>query len=107
MTIEYVLRRIGLFAVIVFVAATLNFTLPRLRDTNPIEARLNEMAAQGGVNSIGVQEMIERYNSKLGFDKPLMVQYLNYWKDLVRLDFGQSAAFFPAEVRTEILRALP
>lgn len=107
MTIEYVLRRIGLFAAIVFVAATLNFLLPRLRDSNPIEARFNEMAQGGGVNSRGVQEMIERYNAKFGFDKPLTVQYLNYWNDLVRLDFGQSAAFFPAEVRTEILRALP
>ncbi len=36
MTIGYVVRRIGVFLLIIIVAASINFIMPRLRDTNPI-----------------------------------------------------------------------
>src|SRR5215207_324769 len=48
-TIGYVVRRFGIFLLIVITAVTLNFFLPRIRSTNPIESRMNQLAAQGGV----------------------------------------------------------
>ena len=107
MTIEFVLKRFGLFLLIIAVAGTINFLVPRLRDTNPIEQRLYEFAAQGGLNVAHMDEMVENYSKKFGLDQPLWKQYLNYWADLSRLDFGKSIAFFPADVKAEILRALP
>jgi len=50
-TIDYVARRIAIFFLIVITAVTLNFFIPRLRSTNPIESRMNQLAAQGGVYS--------------------------------------------------------
>jgi peptide/nickel transport system permease protein len=106
-TLGYLLRRLGIFLLVIIVAATINFLVPRLRPTNPIEQRLYEMAAQGGVNVGQIQEMIKVYDAKFGFDKPLYIQYLNYWGDLSHLDFGTSITFYPASVRDEILRAAP
>jgi peptide/nickel transport system permease protein len=106
-TLGYLLRRLGIFFLVIFVAVTINFLVPRLRPTNPIEQRLYEMAAQGGVNVGQIQEMIKVYDAKFGFDKPLYVQYLNYWVDLTRFDLGTSITFYPASVRDEILRAAP
>ena len=75
MTIGYVVRRIGIFFLIVITAVTLNFFIPRLSSTNPIQSRMNQLAAQGGVYENQIQELIKIYNKKFGFDQPLWRQY--------------------------------
>lgn len=106
-TIGYVARRIGIFLLIVITAVTLNFFLPRLRSTNPIRSRMNQLAAQGGVYENQIQEMIEIYNQKFGLDKPLWEQYLIYWRDLLRLDLGVSLAYYPQTAFEMIARSAP
>lgn len=107
MTIGYVVRRILIFLLIVVTAVSLNFFMPRLRSTNPIEARMNQLAAQGGVYQGQVKAMIEIYNRKFGLDKPLWEQYLIYWRDLLRLDLGVSLAFYPQTTFEMIARSAP
>lgn len=107
MTIGYVARRIGIFLLIVVTAVSLNFFMPRLRSTNPIEARMNQLAAQGGVYQGQVKQMVEIYNRKFGLDKPLWEQYLIYWRDLLRLDLGVSLAFYPQTTFEMIARSAP
>src|SRR5713101_4313642 len=94
-TIGYVTRRISVFLLIIVLAVTINFIMPRIRSTNPIEQRLYQMAGQGGVYVNQIQEMIKIYNEKFELDKPLYVQYLNYWRDLLHGDLGQSLAYYP------------
>jgi peptide/nickel transport system permease protein len=107
MTLAYVGRRIGVFALVVIVAVSINFFIPRLRSTNPVERRMNEFAQQGGGNATNIKLLIAIYNEKFGLDKPLWQQYLNYWRDLSRFDLGTSISFYPGSVREEILRAAP
>jgi peptide/nickel transport system permease protein len=106
-TIGYVARRISIFLLIVIVAVSINFVMPRIRSTNPIEQRLYMMAGQGGVYVNQIQDMIKIYNEKFGLDKPLWVQYVNYWRDLFNLDLGKSLAFYPQTTSEMILRAAP
>jgi peptide/nickel transport system permease protein len=106
-TIGYVARRIGIFLLIVITAVTLNFFMPRLRSTNPIESRMNQLAAQGGVYSNQIQEMVKIYNQKFGLDRPLWEQYLSYWRDLLRLDLGMSLAYYPQTALDMIARSAP
>ncbi len=107
MSVAYVARRIGVFLLVVVLAVSINFLIPRLRPTNPVEARMNEFAAQGGGNTANIKQLIAIYNEKFGLDKPLWEQYLNYWKDVAHFDLGTSIAFYPGSVRDEILRAAP
>ncbi len=107
MSLAYVARRIGVFLLVVVLAVSINFLIPRLRSTNPVEARMNEFAAQGGGSAGNIKQLIAIYNEKFGLDKPLWVQYLNYWKDVAHFDLGTSIAFYPGSVRDEILRAAP
>ncbi len=65
MTIGYVARRIGIFLLIVITAVTINFFLPRLRPTNPIQSRMNQLAAQGGVYENQIEELIKIYNAEV------------------------------------------
>ena len=57
MSWDYVIKRFLLFLAVIFVAVTINFIIPRLRDTNPIEERLYQLAAQGGVNVSKIKEL--------------------------------------------------
>ena len=44
----YILRRIGVFVLVVWVAATLSFIMPRIAPVNPIRERLLQAVSYGG-----------------------------------------------------------
>jgi peptide/nickel transport system permease protein len=97
MDLSYFLRRIGMFFLVVFVAATFNFFIPRLAPGNPIGAITSRMAAV----STGVEngkEMFEAYRKRFGLDEPLYIQYAKYMWNTLHLDFGQSLSAYPADV---------
>jgi peptide/nickel transport system permease protein len=107
MTIGYVARRFGIFLLIVITAVSVNFVMPRIRSTNPIESRMNQLAAQGGVYMNQIKELVEIYNRKFGLDRPLWQQYFFYWRDLLRLDLGVSLAYYPQTALEMIARSAP
>jgi peptide/nickel transport system permease protein len=51
MRLDYLLKRLGLFVLVVWVAATINFVLPRLSGGNAIRSQLLQQAAQGGFST--------------------------------------------------------
>lgn len=106
MTATYLVRRIVVFLLIVWVAASLNFLVPRLAPGDPIGAMLTRMAQQGA-SVAGSADIIDRYRTSFGLDDPLLIQYLKYLGALARLDLGISLSNFPASVSDIIGRALP
>lgn len=107
MPLDYVLKRVGFFLIIVWLAATLNFFIPRLSSQNPVRERLIEQAVLGGYVHAGMNEMVEEYEKRFGLDQPLYIQYFRYMADLVRGDFNYSIANFPRTVREMLAEALP
>jgi peptide/nickel transport system permease protein len=107
MPLDYVLKRVGFFLIIVWLAATLNFFIPRLSSQNPIRERLIEQAVLGGYVQQGMAEMVQEYEKRFGLDQPLWVQYLHYVEDLSRGDFNYSIANYPRTVREILAEALP
>src|SRR5215217_3769168 len=98
----YFVRRIGMFFLVIFVAASFNFLIPRLAPGNPIGAITSRMAnASAGIEN--GQAMFEAYRKRFGLDEPIYVQYVKYLWNTVRLDFGNSLSAYPAEV-WEIIR---
>jgi len=106
-TVDYVLRRVGFFLLIVWLAATLNFFIPRLSGQNPIRERLLEQALVGGYVHAGMNEMVAEYEQRFGLDQPLWVQYIRYVGDLARGDFNYSIANYPRTVQEIMLESLP
>ena len=45
---RYVAQRFGMMLLVIFLAITINFLLPRLMPGDPIEAQLNQLLATGG-----------------------------------------------------------
>src|SRR3954468_1156501 len=107
MRLDYLVRRIVQFVIVLWGAATLNFILPRLAPGNPVRERLLNAMATGGVQQAGIEEMVKAYNEQFGLDQPLVIQYLLYIQHAFQLDFGYSIASYPARVLNLIMAALP
>jgi peptide/nickel transport system permease protein len=107
MRLGYVFKRFGIFLLIVWLASSINFFLPRLGGQDPMRAHLLEQAMLGGYVQAGLEEMVQEYNVKFGLDKPLWQQYLNYLGDVVRLDFNYSVSNYPRTVASMLADALP
>jgi peptide/nickel transport system permease protein len=95
--IRYFVRRIGMFFLVIFIAASFNFLIPRLAPGNPIGAITSRMAnASAGIEN--GQAMFEAYRKRFGLDDPIYIQYGKYMWNVVHLDFGQSLSAYPADV---------
>ena len=108
MTLDYFLKRLFQFFVIVFLAATINFFFPRLSGEDPIQQKLQQLQTQGvNVSSEEVAGLIETYNAKFGLDQPLWKQYLAYLNKMLHFDFGPSISNYPATVLSMLRRTIP
>jgi peptide/nickel transport system permease protein len=103
---SYVLRRFGVFLLVVWAAATVNFVLPRLSVRDPVRAALLQQAATGSLPR-GLDETVAAYDDQFGLSRPLWEQYLSYLGDVARLDFRYSIASYPQRVDDMIRVALP
>src|ERR671914_396273 len=76
--------RVLQYLVVFAVAVTLNFLLPRFMPGNPLA-----LIAGVDVGLLSPEERAEIVRNA-GLDQPLVAQYVAYWGDLARLDFGFS-----------------
>ena len=88
MTRGYVVRRIGGFLLVLWLAVTLNFLLPRLA-TPEVSRPRGDSARQ------------------LRLDRPLWQQYVLYLGDLARMDLNYSTSSYPQRVADMVASALP
>ncbi|MEM7533608.1 MAG: ABC transporter permease [Chloroflexota bacterium] len=104
---SFVLNRTGMFFLIVWSAATLNFFIPKMTPRNPLREKLMREATRTGYIPPGFEEMVQSYEAKFGLDQPLWKQYAIYMGDLVRGDMGASIANFPKGVLELLMEGLP
>ena len=107
MKLDYVIKRLGIFFLTVWLAATVNFFLPRLGGGDPVRQQLVQQAAMGGSIQTGLEGMIEIYDKKFGLNRPLWKQYLTYLGDTARFDFNYSITNYPRPVMSIIRESLP
>lgn len=109
MRLTYVAQRLVLLFVIMWMAASINFILPRLATgRDPIRDQLVAQSARGGgFTNIGMEEMVKEYRIKFGLDEPLYKQYFTYIWNTIRFDLGKSLTNYPKEVMKLISEALP
>ncbi len=81
MSVRYILQRIGYAAVMFLFIIAVNFFIFRLMPGNPLAAQAKEM---------GNAEAYAKLEAAYGLDKPLHIQFLNYARDMMTLDFGRS-----------------
>ena len=104
---RYIVSRVGQLLLVIFIAVSVNFIIPRLLPGDPVVTALARLQSGGGAQNIDIVAIAEVYRAKYGLDAPLWQQYINYWVDLFRLDLGVSFANFPERVTNMIGAALP
>ncbi len=98
---EYVLRRLGFYALAAWASITFNFALPRMMPGDPGDALAAQM--QGRVQPETLAAMEQAYGLS---DDPIWRQYLAYLGNIFRGEFGVSTSAFPAPVLQVIQTAL-
>ena len=106
MRIGYVFRRLGVFLLVIWAAATINFAIPRLSPVDPIRESLLRVTSMGAGQS-GMDVLTKTFAERFGLDQPVWKQYLNYLVDSAQMNFGFSITFFPTRAGDIILGALP
>src|ERR1700676_4189713 len=106
MALGYVLRRVGVFFIVIWAAATVNFAIPRLSPADPIKEALLKVTSMGA-SQAGMDVLTKTFAARFGLDQPVWKQYLNYLTDLAQGNLGFSISYFPARVEDMILVALP
>lgn len=95
--IKYILKRIILMPLMLFVTTFIIFTLVNMTPANP------------GVIILGAEarpEEVEAINKELGLDQPFLNRYFKFVGDAVRGDFGYSY-YSKRDVLSEVTRRLP
>lgn len=78
---QYLIRRLVATSVLLLLVATIVFFMIHLLPGDPARIILGENASA---------EAVARLRTQLGFDKPVLLQYVNYLARLGRGDFGSS-----------------
>lgn len=104
---QYLARRTLLFVLIVAIAFSLNFLLPRLLPGNPVQDVFQTLMGYSGTYMGDMHNVVNEYNAKFGLNQPLWKQYINYWDDVFHLRLGYSIVNFPETVGEIIRAALP
>ncbi len=95
---KFILKRIGYAILTLFIIVTLTFILIRLIPGNPIEKMTEQLP----------ENVRESIYSQYGFDKPIMVQYKQFWKKLIlEKDLGESLTYRGRKVTDTIKKFAP
>jgi peptide/nickel transport system permease protein len=106
LTKEYVIKRLLMFLLTVWLGTTLIFIIPRLAPGDPVQAMIGRLINEGA-NVENADQMIASYRERFGLDDPIHIQYLKYLYNAITFNNGYSLAFFPSQVDAMIMRAIP
>jgi len=106
LTIGYILRRVGMFLLTIWLGTTLIFLIPRLAPGDPVQAMMGRMMTEGS-NVENADQIIESYRERFGLNQPVYIQYIKYLYNSATFNTGYSLAFFPSRVDDMIARSMP
>jgi peptide/nickel transport system permease protein len=108
--LRYVAKRLGLYFAVLFIGLTITFMLPRLMPINPVDGYIGQIQsrANGTLTSEAIMEIRANLEQLYGLKGDIFSQYVSYLKRVViDFDFGPSFTYYPQQVSSMILNALP
>ena len=100
---RYFGRKLVIYLLTFWVAATIDWMIPRFMPGDPIQSLLSRTQ----VAPEAVADLIAYYRALFGLDLPLWQQYLNFWARLLQGDLGRSVYLGGRPVTDVIMAALP
>lgn len=100
---KYILKKVSFFLLTLWVAASINFFLPRMMPGNPAEnliARFQGQISDKALHAIEIAFGLNVHESMIN-------QYFEYFKNIFTGNFGTSLVYFPTPVVKIIEQSLP
>ena len=105
---KYVLVRILIWALTIWVGVTAVFILPRLMPADPIEGMIGRLNSKGSqMTAEQIESMRSALRRQFGLEGTVMEQYATSMKRMLSFDFGPSFTLFPTPVTDLIRQYLP
>ena len=101
---RYFGRKLFTYLITFFVAATIDWLIPRFMPGDPIQSLVSKT---GGLSAEASKALYDYYNNLFGLNQPLPAQYFNFWKSLLHGDLGFSVYGNGRPVVELIMGALP
>jgi peptide/nickel transport system permease protein len=98
----FLVRRLGFYAVAVWVAVTVNFAIPRVMPGNAVDAMLARFPSLSPASLRALQAEFGAHTHG-----SIVSQYLSYLGNLLGGNLGQSINLYPAKVTTILAQTLP
>jgi peptide/nickel transport system permease protein len=102
---RYFGRKLFTYSITFFVAATIDWLIPRLMPGDPIQGMVAQQS--GGLSADAAKTLYDYYQNLFGLNQPLPVQYLNFWGALLHGDLGLSVYGRGQPVASMIMGAVP
>ncbi len=102
---RYFGRKLAIYGITFFIAATIDWLIPRLMPGDPVQSLLSRTLRSGDQEA--ATALTNYYNSLFGLDKPIWEQYLNFWGSLLHGDLGRSVYLTGRPVTDVIMSAVP
>ena len=100
---KHITRRLAFYLITAWAAITINFFIPRLLPSDPVQALIARH--QGQLSTDAIHSLYVLFG--LDTQQSLWDQYWQYWGKLLHGDLGISFTFFPTPVVDVIAQALP
>ena len=81
---KFLIRRLGQAVIVLFFVSVIAFVLVRISPGNPAQLMLPDNATEEQINAL---------SEKMGLDKPVVMQYLIYMRDVLTGDLGTSTQY--------------
>jgi peptide/nickel transport system permease protein len=107
MLIKIIIRRLLFLLMVIWIASTIVFFIPRISTKNPVRQKFDDLARTGGFSPSDLAIIVASWDHKFGLDKPLLEQYLDYINSIAHFDLGVSFYAYPRTVLQLITDALP
>lgn len=105
---QYLLPRLVQFVVVVFIGATVVFTIPRLTPNDPVERQLQLLTIRSQYLDPATMGKVKQTMRELyGLEGSFLEQYGIFWRRLFQGDFGPSFSQFPTPVTKLIQTSMP
>jgi peptide/nickel transport system permease protein len=102
----FLAKKVAFLLVAVFISFSLVFILPRLMNLNPADVMVYKLS--GEVKQYAEYTIMKDVYARLfGIYEPVQVQYIDFWKSVVTMNFGPSFMAYPTSVSALVMQALP
>jgi peptide/nickel transport system permease protein len=104
---RYFGRKLLTYAITFFIAATIDWLIPRLMPGDPIAGLMQRTGGGSTLSPEASAAMVQYYTNLFGLNRPMWEQYIGFWTSLFQGDLGLSIFGHGRAVTDTIMAAVP